>query len=134
MAVHSTPDDQNDRQGMGPLGSEISEMIVQTLMEYSGRGPTKAQTTIGRNSVHCVLGDTLTQAERTLAEAGHEDDVLRTRSQLQQVMRPHLVAEVEKLMQRKVVAFTSDNHIDPDLAVESFMLEPTAAHGAEPPG
>ena len=54
------------------LGAEISTLIVQTLHEYSGRGPTKAHTTIGRNAVHCTLGDTLTKAERTLAAAGYE--------------------------------------------------------------
>ena len=134
MSVHSRPDEQNDEQSMGSVSSKISTMVVQALVDYSGRGPTKAQTTIGRNSVHCVLGDTLTQAERTLAESGHEEEVLRARARLQQVMRPHLVAEVEKLMERKVVAFTSDNHIDPDFAVESFMLGPEAAQGAEPPG
>jgi hypothetical protein len=37
-------------------------------------------------------------------------------------MRPHLVVEVEKLMQRKVIAFISDNHIAPDCAVETFIL------------
>ena len=34
-------------------------------------------------------------------------------------MRDDMVAEVEALTQRKVVAFMSDNHIDPDMAVES---------------
>jgi uncharacterized protein YbcI len=29
-------------------------------------------------------------------------------------------------MGRKVVGFMSDNHIDPDLAVEVFVLEPLA--------
>jgi hypothetical protein len=27
-------------------------------------------------------------------------------------------------MERKVIAFMSDNHIDPDMAVEVFVLEP----------
>jgi uncharacterized protein YbcI len=106
------------------LPAEISRLVVQTLHEYTGRGPTKAQTTIGRNSVHCVLGDTLTTAERTLAEAGHADDVLQTRKRIQDVMRPRLVMEVEKLMERKVIAFMSDNHVSPDFGVESFVLEP----------
>src|SRR5688500_18018299 len=90
------------------VGAEISTMIVQALHEYAGRGPTKAHTTIGRNVVRTVLGDTLTRAERTLAEAGHEDEVLQARKRMQEVMRPHLVVEVERLMQRKVIAFMSD--------------------------
>jgi uncharacterized protein YbcI len=111
------------------LSAEISTLIVQALHEYSGRGPTKAHTTIGRNAVHCVLGDTLTKAERTLAEAGHEDEVLSARRRMQEVMRPHLVVEVEKLMERKVIAFMSDNHIAPDFAVESFILAPEEDDG-----
>jgi uncharacterized protein YbcI len=118
MAFESPPDEQLS------MGGQISRLIVQTLHECSGRGPTKAQTLIGRNSVHVVLGDTLTKGERTLAEAGHEATVLESRKQMQDVMRPQLVVEVEKLMGRKVIAFMSENHIDPDFAVESFVLEP----------
>ena len=44
-------------------------------------------------------------------------------------MRPHLVAEVEKLMERKVIAFLSDNHLAPDFAVESFILAPDEGNG-----
>jgi len=79
---------------------------------------------------HCVLGDTLTTAERTLSEAGHEDEVLQARRRMQEVMRPRLIAEVEELMERRVVAFMSDNHISPDLAIESFVLEPEQDDGA----
>jgi hypothetical protein len=31
---------------------------------------------------------------------------------------------VEELTGRKVLAFLSDNHLDPDVAVESFVLSP----------
>jgi uncharacterized protein YbcI len=31
---------------------------------------------------------------------------------------------IEKPTGRKVIGFMSDNHIDPDLAVEVFVLEP----------
>ena len=40
------------------------------LARTTGRGPTKAKTTIGENGVFVVLQDTLTTGERTLAEAG----------------------------------------------------------------
>jgi hypothetical protein len=47
-------------------------------------------------------------------------------------MRDDLVAAVESATKRKVVAFMSQNHIDPDLAVEIFALEPvdSAQNGA----
>jgi hypothetical protein len=40
------------------------------------------------------------------------------------VMRDELIELVERELDRKVIAFMSQNHIDPDLAVEFFVLEP----------
>ena len=42
-------------------------------------------------------------------------------------MRNDLVGIVEGQLDRKVIAFMSQNHIDPDLAVEVFVLEPAEA-------
>ena len=39
-------------------------------------------------------------------------------------MHDELVEIVERELDRKVIAFMSQNHIDPDLAVEVFVLEP----------
>ena len=39
-------------------------------------------------------------------------------------------ATIEKLTGRTVVGFMSDNHIDPDIAVEVFILEPVGADPA----
>lgn len=46
-------------------------------------------------------------------------------------MRDDLVAIVERQLDRKVIAFMSQNHIDPDLAVEVFVLEPAESGLAE---
>ena len=40
------------------------------------------------------------------------------------VMRNDCTRDIEELTGRKVVGFMSDNHIDPDLAVEVFVLAP----------
>jgi hypothetical protein len=40
-------------------------------------------------------------------------------------MRPTATEIVERAMGRKVVAFMSDNHLDPGLSIEVFALEPT---------
>ena len=37
---------------------------------------------------------------------------------------------VERLSKRKVVGFLSQVHVDPDLAVETFILEPPSTDGA----
>ena len=80
-----------------------------------------------------ALRDTLTKGERSLVADGRAQLVLDMRKAYQQTMRNDLVAGVEEITGRKVIAFFSDNHIDPDMAMESFVLEP-AAHldGATP--
>ena len=67
------------------------------------------------------------KGERRLAENGHAERILELRHDYQQVMREDLVAIVERHLERKVIAFMSQNHIDPDLAVEVFVLEPVKA-------
>jgi hypothetical protein len=42
-------------------------------------------------------------------------------------MRDALISAVEQLTGRHVRAFLSDNSIDPDVAVESFVLEPVVS-------
>jgi uncharacterized protein YbcI len=111
------------RTATGP-GAMISTAAVQVLHEYTGRGPTKAKTTINENLVTVLMADTLTRGERTLVESGHADRVIDLRHDYQVVMRDDLVAIVERQLDRKVVAFMSQNHIDPDLAIEVFVLEP----------
>ena len=49
--------------------------------------------------------------------------MLAIRATYQQSMRSELVAIVERLTGRKVAAFMSSNHVNPDVAVESFVLE-----------
>jgi hypothetical protein len=53
---------------------------------------------------------------------GKIDRVLALRHDFQEAMREELVALVEAHVGRRVVAFMSANHVDPDLAVEMFIL------------
>ena len=108
----------------GSVAAAISNAAVRLLHEYTGRGPTKAKTIIGRDVVVIVLADTMTKAEHTLAAKGQSDFVLDMRHRFQLAMREDLVAAVEMNMERTVVAFMSDNHIEPDMAAEVFVLEP----------
>jgi uncharacterized protein YbcI len=45
-------------------------------------------------------------------------------------MRSDCSREIETLTGRRVIGFMSDNHIDPDIAVEVFILEPIGADPA----
>ena len=114
----------------GELAAAISNTVVRALARTTGRGPTKAKTTLGENGVFVVLQDSLTHGEQTLADAGQGAAVLDLRRRWQRVMEADVSREIEQLTGRKVIGFMSDNHIDPDLAVEVFVLEPVrpAAH------
>jgi len=108
----------------GELAAAISNAVVGALARTTGRGPTKAKTTLGDNGVFVVLQDSLTHGEQTLADAGETRAVLDLRRRWQRVMQAEISQEVERLTGRKVIGFMSDNHIDPDLAVEVFVLQP----------
>jgi uncharacterized protein YbcI len=112
------------RRQEGELAAAISKTVVNALARTTGRGPTKARTTLGENGVFVVLQDSLTHGERTLADAGESAAVLDLRRRWQRVMQADVSREIETLTGRKVIGFMSDNHIDPDLAVEVFVLEP----------
>ena len=112
-----------DEQHTNPPAAMISTATVQVLHEYTGRGPTKAKTTINGDLVTVLLADTLTKGERKLVETGRRERVLSLRHDFQLAMSEDLIAIVERQLERRVVAFMSQNHIDPDLAVEVFVLE-----------
>jgi uncharacterized protein YbcI len=113
------------------VSANISRSAVQILAEYTGRGPTTAHTVINRDVILILMGDTLTKGERSLAAMGMADHVLETRRNYQRAMKEELVGVVEEHSGRKVVAFLSENHIDPDLAAEVFVLEPDKAADAD---
>ena len=120
----------DSRLADGELAAAISTTVVRALARTTGRGPTKARTTLGDNGVFVVLQDSLTIGEQTLTDAGEGVAVLDLRRRWQRVMQADLSREIEQLTGRKVIGFMSDNHIDPDIAVEVFVLEPLppAAH------
>jgi uncharacterized protein YbcI len=78
------------------------------------------------------MRDTLTKAERSLVRSGMSQHVRQTRRCFQETMREDIVSGVQELTGRRVIAFLSDNHIDPDVAVETILPEPQRA-GDDPP-
>jgi uncharacterized protein YbcI len=70
------------------------------------------------------MADALPKAERSLVDDGKGELVRNIRGEFQRTMRDDMVGAVESITERKVIAFMSDNHIDPDMAIEAFVLEP----------
>lgn len=110
-----------------PTGSHaaaISNMVVQLFSQYTGRGPTRAKTYVNEDLIAVVLQDGMTRAERSLVADGQTDLVLSVRKTFQITMGSDLTSGVERITGRRVVAFFSDNHVDPDISIEAFVLAP----------
>jgi uncharacterized protein YbcI len=108
----------------GSLTAAIANAVVRTTAEYTGRGPTRARTTMDGDWIFVALHDTLTKGERKLADTGRSDLVRVMRREFQDAMRDDLVAAINALTGREVVAMLSDNHMNPDIAIEAFYLRP----------
>jgi uncharacterized protein YbcI len=121
------PGTYSDIPASGYLSANVSRAVVRRLSEYTGRGPTKARTYINEDLITVVLMDTLTKGEHTLYRDGELELVLANRKAFQNSMSAALVSDVEELSGRQVIALLSDNHVDPDIAVESFVLAPRIA-------
>jgi uncharacterized protein YbcI len=115
----------------GSISAAISSAVVQLMREYTGRGPTKARTYVDEDLITVVLQDTLTMGERSLVRDGEADLVLASRKAFQRTMSTQMIAAIERHSGRSVYAFLSDNHIDPDIAVETFVLAPVIDAGAD---
>jgi uncharacterized protein YbcI len=111
----------------GALTAAISNSMVGLLHRFTGREPTRARTTIGENIIVCVMGATLTKGEQSLVQDGKAEVVLHTRRAFQDTIQGEAISAVQEISGRRVVAFMSNNHIDPDLAVEVFILEPAGS-------
>ena len=107
----------------GPMSAALSNAVVRLVREYTGRGPTRAQAHISGDLVTVVMADALTKGERSLVGDGKGELVRALRHEFQGTMRRDMVDAVESITERKVIAFMSDNHIDPDMGIEAFVLE-----------
>jgi uncharacterized protein YbcI len=107
----------------GKLAAAISNAIVGIFREHYGRGASRVRTVMGADYVICFLEDIYTPVERTLIDSGRFEAVKETRAAFQDVMQERFTREVQELVGRKVVGFLSQVHVDPDVAVETFILE-----------
>ena len=113
-----------ERETAGPVVADISNDIVRLFREHFGRGPTQARTIWHDDVVVAVLRGGFTQAEQTLYRHGKGDGVDDVRRAMQDVFEREMRACVERHTGRRVEAFLSANHHDPDASVEVFLLAP----------
>ena len=100
----------------------VTNGIVRLFADYYGRGPERAKTYLLEDRyVVCVLRDTMTTVERTLAPTD-PDLVRRVRLVFQEAMADSFIGVVEKAMGRPVLAYHSQLTFEPDMGFEYFML------------
>jgi uncharacterized protein YbcI len=111
----------------GKMAATVSNAISGLHRTHYGRGATRTRTVMGSDYVICFLEDVYTPVERTLIDAGKFDTVRDTRNAFQDTMRDKFSAAVEEAVGRKVIGFLSQVHMNPDLSIETFILEPDGA-------
>jgi uncharacterized protein YbcI len=115
----------------GRLLAEVTNRIVAFMREHYGRGPIKAKTYVLDNLIVCVLSDGFTAIERTMMEGGEPERVLEMRRDFQRMMKERYSTMIEELTGRKVLAFLSQAHVEPDLTIEIFLMDgPVPGFGA----
>jgi uncharacterized protein YbcI len=114
----------DSQPGLGVELAEVTKGMISLHRRFYGKGPTKAKTYAVNDTVICVLEGGFTTVERTLINEGNVEAVLEIRRSFQRTMEGHFTEIVEGALGRKVIAYMSQIHADPDLAVELFVLEP----------
>jgi uncharacterized protein YbcI len=130
--------DQSSETGAGaPLAggrllAAISNRFVQLLRDHYGRGPIKAKTYALDDLVVCVMrGSGFTPLEKTMMGAGDGEQVVAMRENFQEMMAERYKGMIEELTNRRVLAFLSQAHIEPDITIEMFFIDrPLEGFGA----
>jgi uncharacterized protein YbcI len=113
----------------GAVLAQVSNTVVGLYKRLYGKGPTKARSYYLDGVVVTVLRGGLTRAEITLVESGKADVVSRQRQEFQEAVRDEFMSAVGEVLGRRVVAFMSTMHHDPDVSVEVFVLDGAGAPG-----
>jgi uncharacterized protein YbcI len=117
--AETTPVDRQDS-----IRAELSREMVRLYKEQFGRGPTKARTEFaGPDIVIVTLENSLTPAERRLAEMGEHQRLRDTRMYFQHATEREFCEVIERVLNRRVRAFVSGIDTRVDVSSEVFYLE-----------
>jgi uncharacterized protein YbcI len=110
--------------GGGKLLAAISTRIVAILRDHYGRGPMKAKTYALDDIIVVVMrGSGFTPLEKTIMESGEPQRVVEMRHDFQHMMTKAFTGTIEELTGRKVLAFLSQAHVEPDITMEIFFID-----------
>src|SRR4051794_12625982 len=130
--VDVQPVGSDTRPAGGHLLAAISTSIVGILRDHYGRGPMKAKTYVLDDIIVVVMrGSGFTPLEQTIMDSGEPDRVIAMREDFQRVMAARYRQTIEELTGRKVLAFLSQAHVEPDITMEIFFIDgPLEGFGA----
>jgi uncharacterized protein YbcI len=118
------PDETAAELAGGELNAAVTREVVRIHTAAIGRGPKKSYSFHNGETLITVLLEVLTRAEQNLVAYDEGDAVLAMRRLSQRAMADEMKAAIERITRRKVIALMSDNHLDPDMAIEVFILDP----------
>jgi len=70
-----------------------------------------------------MRGSGFTPLEQTIMDSGEPDRVIAMREDFQRVMAERYKQTIEELTDRKVLAFLSQAHVEPDITMEIFFVD-----------
>jgi len=108
----------------GHLLTAISTSIVGILRDHYGRGPMKAKAYVLDDIIIVVMrGSGFTPLEQTIMDSGEPERVIAMREDFQRVMAVRYKQTIEELTGRKVLAFLSQAHVEPDITMEILFVD-----------
>ena len=119
--------EQATRATRRDAAATVSRELVSLHKQFYGKGPVRAKTFLVNDTVLCILEGGFTVVERTLIEVGRAPAVHDIRTSFQAAMREQFTQVVEAALNRRVRAYMSQVHTDPDIAIELFLLEPAGS-------
>lgn len=92
----------------GQVERTISQRIQALYRDRIGHQPSKVTCELFEDKLTIVLEDSITPAERLLLQEGKESSVTQLRSDIDEIIRPQMKAEIEDIMGIAVLDLLSD--------------------------
>ena len=109
----------------------ISRELAALQKRYFGKGPESVRTVYRSDIVVVVLRGGATTHERTLQDDGQPGAVDEGRMAFQRAMAERFKTVVTEATGRRILAFMSGHHQDPEMSAEVFVLEPVEGAPAD---
>ena len=114
---------EDDSAAGGEMLARLSNEMVRAQKRYFGTGPTEAKSYLVDDLLFIVMRGSMTTAEKTMLDFGHEDLVRQFRQTFENEMTKRLTDMVEEITGRSVCTYQSQVVFDPDVVVEMFVFD-----------